>query len=81
MDARCVRAVECGVDVAAIASEYVKGTQVQAVLRGLIRRDPDARSVFVTLQVANGNRLDNVRRLRDETRALHRALAAEPGAR
>jgi hypothetical protein len=45
-----------------------------------LRRDRDAESVFFALQVSNSNRLTHLRRLREETRRLRRALAAElPG--
>jgi hypothetical protein len=46
-----------------------------------LRRDPDAESVFFALQVSNSNRLTHLRRLREETRRLRRALAAELPAR
>nr|ASV46727.1 hypothetical protein [uncultured bacterium] len=41
-----------------------------------LRRDPDAESVFFALQVSNANRVMHLRRLREETRRLRRALAA-----
>lgn len=46
-----------------------------------LRRDPDAESVFFAIQVANANRMTHLRQLREETRRLRRALAAELPAR
>jgi hypothetical protein len=46
-----------------------------------LRRDRDAESVFFALQVSNSNRVTHLRRLREETRRLRRALAAELPAR
>jgi hypothetical protein len=46
-----------------------------------LRRNRDAESVFFALQVSNANRLTHLRRLREETRRLRRALAAELPAR
>jgi hypothetical protein len=48
---------------------------------GRLRRDPDAESVFFAVQVSNANRITHLRRLREETRRLRRALAAELPAR
>jgi hypothetical protein len=42
-----------------------------------LRGDPEAESVFFALQVSNANRVTHLRRLRDETRRLRRALDAE----
>lgn len=42
-----------------------------------LRRDPEAQSVFFAVQVSNANRITHLRRLREETRRLRRALAAE----
>ena len=46
-----------------------------------LRRDPDAESVFFAVQVANANRITHLRRLREETRRLRRALEVELPAR
>ena len=46
-----------------------------------LRRDPDAQAVFFAVQVSNANRITHLRRLREETRRLRRALAAELPAR
>lgn len=46
-----------------------------------LREDPDAESVFFAVQVSNANRITHLRRLRDETRRLRRALAVELPAR
>lgn len=42
-----------------------------------LRTDPDAEAVFFAVQVSNANRTTHLRRLRDETRRLRRALDAE----
>lgn len=42
-----------------------------------LRRDPDAEAVFFAVQIANTNRLQHLRTLRDRTRRLRRALEAE----
>lgn len=46
-----------------------------------LRRDPGAESVFFAVQVSNANRITHLRRLREETRRLRLALAAERPAR
>ena len=42
-----------------------------------LRRDPEVATVLFTLQAANVNRLSGLRRMREETRRMRRALEAE----
>jgi hypothetical protein len=42
-----------------------------------LRGDPEVEAVFFAVQVSNANRLTHLRRLRDETRRLRRALETE----
>ncbi|HEV2147216.1 MAG TPA: hypothetical protein VGR37_07420 [Longimicrobiaceae bacterium] len=57
---------------------FLDGTEPGAVDVGRLRRDPEAATVLFTLQAANVNRLSGLRRMRDETGRMRRALEAEP---
>ena len=46
-----------------------------------LRNDPDIAANLFAVQVANGNRPEQLRRLRDETRHLRSPLEAEPAVR
>lgn len=67
------------------AFPFVRGMFVGAAPEGVdpraLRADPEATSVLFTIQATHVNRLSGLRNLREETRALRRALEAQPALR